>query len=226
MGIELYSDKPKQGRVSVSTHALGVPEKQGLTRGVEWIGVFQLRTPRGWLQFPTRQKMLQSAPGKKVATQDVYFAVLQWPKNHHDKGESFLLFNLFVCTTVAFVIEFLVSGSTVISRAVGSSGQQPTSAKEDLQMIDIYIYYIYIVVYIDWLIQIGSSRYSFLMSWERLGAWWIIYPAPLTKNWSLVPWCSITSSAMPLDCCQRQLLCALFSLPSMPLGVDAERQST
>ena len=77
MGIEQYSDKPKQGRVSVSTHALGVPEKQGLTRGVEWIGVFQLRTPRGWLQFPTRQKMLQSAPGKKVATQDVYFAVLQ-----------------------------------------------------------------------------------------------------------------------------------------------------
>ena len=71
-----------------------------------------------------------------------------------------------MCTTVAFVIEFLVSGSTVISRAVGSSGQQPTSAKEDLQMIDIYIYtiYIYIVVYIDWLIQIGSSRYSFLMS--------------------------------------------------------------
>ena len=52
-------------------------------------------------------------------------------------------------TTVAFVIEFLVSESTVISRAVGSSGQQPTSAKEDLQMMDIYIYiYIYIRIVI------------------------------------------------------------------------------
>ena len=229
MGIELYSDKPKQGRVSVSTHALGVPEKQGLTRGVEWIGVFQLRTPRGWLQFPTRQKMLQSAPEKRWQHKMFILQFYSDPKITTIRVKVFCS-SIFLCVLQLL----LLSNSWSVDRQwfpersaqVGSNLQVPRRICRWLIYIYIYYIYIYIVVYIDWLIQIGSSRYSFLMSWERLGAWWIIYPAPLTKNWSLVPWCSITSSAMPLDCCQRQLLCALFSLPSMPLGVDAERQST
>ena len=162
MGIELYSDKPKQGRVSVSTHALGVPEKQGLTRGVEWIGVFQLRTPRGWLQFPTREKMLQSAPGKKVATQDVHLQFYSDPKITTIRVKVF-------CSSIFLLVLqlLLLSKSWSVNRQwfpersaqVGSNLQVP-------RRICRWWIYIYIVVYIyihyisDWLIQIGSSRYS------------------------------------------------------------------
>ena len=65
MGIELYSDKPKQEEFQFQLMPWECRKNKGWHGESEWIGVFQLRTPRGWLQFPTREKMLQSALEKR-----------------------------------------------------------------------------------------------------------------------------------------------------------------